>query len=316
MTVAWVLGSTGLLGSALHRELLGRGTALFAPSERLRWGQEPDISLQISSTIRAFAELARISGRWEIYWAAGVGTMGSLPNELVPETKVLLLLLTLIKTNPYLLATPGSFAFASSAGAIYAGSEDDIVNEKSAPAPINAYALAKLEQEGSVQSCLSNSCNITALIARISTIYGPGQSDGKQQGLITHIARSIVRNRPIQIYVPFDTIRDYIETDDVARVIISALRNSASSQLVKTKIVASERPTTIAEIISIFKRLSRRRPLVVTSASSMGKFYSRRVQFESIEAPACTSLVKTSLVEGIAKVIAAEKDSFARASFI
>ena len=126
---------------------------------------------------------------------------------------------------------------------------------------------------------------------------------------------TLAKNRPIQIYVPFDTIRDYISADDVARVIISALRSSHSHQIVTTKIVASERPTTIAEIISIFKRIFRRRPLVVTSASGMGKLYSCRVQFRSIVAPTCTSLVKTSLVVGIAQVIAAEKDAFTRATF-
>lgn len=43
-----------------------------------------------------------------------------------------------------------------------------------------------------------------ALIARISMFYGPGQAKDKQQGLLAHIARCILRNQPIQIYVPYD----------------------------------------------------------------------------------------------------------------
>ena len=152
----------------------------------------------------------------------------------------------------------------------------------------------------------------SAVIARISTIYGPGQATGKQQGLMAHIARCIVRNRPIQIYVPFDTIRDYIAVDDAAGAMIALAEAAGSSPRVLIKIVASERPSTIAEIVSIYKRLARRTPRVVTSASPLSSLYSRRVQFRSVVGPDCGTSRKTSLLVGIAKVMAAERSAFAR----
>ena len=64
MTVAWVLGSTGLLGSALCRALRCRETALFSPAERFRWGSEPELALQMAAAVGAFAaRVGRIEPR-------------------------------------------------------------------------------------------------------------------------------------------------------------------------------------------------------------------------------------------------------------
>lgn len=312
MTLAWVVGSTGLLGSALCRELRRRGTSLFSPSERLHWGREPELASQVALAVQAFA--GRVGGveRWEIYWAAGVGTMSSSTSDLAPETRTLALLLRLIQSTPMLMALPGALAFSSSAGAIYAGSRDEIISEITPHAPNSAYAHEKLKQEDLLRSFALECNHLTVLLARISTIYGPGQSLGKQQGLLAHIARCIVRNRPIQIYVPFDTIRDYIAVDDAAATMVEALRANADRPRVVTRIIASEHPTTIAEIISIFKRITRRTPRIVTSASRSSNLYSRRVQFQSVATPECAPRSRTSLLIGIAQVLAAERAAFVR----
>ena len=314
MTVAWVLGSTGLVGSALCRELRRQGTPLFAPADRLRWGREAELVSQLAAAAHAFAERADADERWEVYWAAGVGTMSSLISDLALETRTLALLLRLIESEPVLMAKPGALAFASSAGAIYAGSRNEIITEQTAPAPTTAYAHEKLKQEGLVSSFALDTSQTTALLARISTIYGPGQSTGKQQGLLAHIARCTVRNQPIQIYVPFDTIRDYIAVDDAAAVMVASLRVSSQRPCVLTKIVASEHPTTIAEIISIFKRITRRAPKIVTSANRLSSLYSRSVQFQSVQIPECIPHSKTSLMIGISQVMAAERAAFASSS--
>jgi UDP-glucose 4-epimerase len=310
MTVAWVLGSTGLLGWALHREICGRGAALFSPTGPLSWGQETVLAAQIATAVRTFGKHAQSAGRWEIYWAAGVGTMSSSPERLAPETRALGMLLRLIGSDERLMTVPGGFAFASSAGAIYAGSTHDVVSETSALAPTTFYAHAKLEQEALVRAFVGASGNVAGLIARISTIYGRGQSESKQQGLLTHIARSIIQNRPVQIYVPFDTIRDYIAVDDAAAAIVTELVACVDRQRVVLKIVASEQPTTIAEIISIFRRVSRRKPLVVTSSSRLGGLYSPRLTFQSVFARDHRTRKRTSLLIGIAQLMSSERVSY------
>lgn len=310
MNIAWVLGSRGLLGSALCRMLRFKGTELFFPAERFRWSNESDLAIQLTTAVQAFSARIEAARRWEIFWAAGVGTMSSSEKELALETRALAMLLRLVESDPQLAFMPGAMSFASSAGAIYAGSTDHTISESTVPVPTTVYAREKLKQEDLVRSFTQASGSRTALLARLSTVYGPGQSLSKQQGLLAHIARCILKNQPVQIYVPLDTIRDYIDADDAATAIIAAIRAVSENPGVYTKIIASEQPTTIAEIISIFKRITRRAPRIVTSASRLTSVYSRRIQFQSVADPMIKSLKKTSLLTGIAKVMAAERATY------
>ena len=312
MTIAWVLGSGGLLGAALCRALRNNGTELFTSPEHLCWDNGPKLASQLAFTVQAFASQVRAGDRWEIYWAAGVGTMSSSEDALAPETRALSLLLQLIESEPRLMAASGAIVFSSSAGAIYAGSRDGVVTENTSPAPTTAYACEKLRQEDLIRSFTVTNNRMTVLIARISTLYGPGQAAGKRQGLLAHIARSLLRNQPIQIYVPYDTIRDYIAADDAAAAMLAALRATSADPRLLTKIIASETPTTIAEIISIFMRIARRAPRIVTSASRLSSLYFRCMQFRSIVLPECARTPGRSLIVGIAQLLAAERAAFVR----
>ncbi len=310
MSIAWVIGSGGLLGTALCRALRDDGTALFTPRSRFQWHDPVALEASMKAAIDAFESQVGDAGRWELYWAAGVGTMSGNEADIQPETRALTRMLQLLGANTRLMALPGAISLASSAGAIYAGSADRVITEKTAPQPTTPYAFAKLEQESLVANFTQAHPNLIGMAARISTLYGGGQASGKKQGLLTHIARKIIRNQLIQIYVPFDTIRDYISAHDAARVMIRALRAQPSASRFLIKIVASERPTTVAEIVSTFKRIVRRPPRIVTSANRMTSLYSRRVQFRSVVLPAAGAVPSTSLAIGISQLMTAERAAF------
>lgn len=314
MKIAWVIGSGGLLGSALCNALRRNGFALFCPEERFVWGDETVLRSQMERSVRAFTMQPSTSSGWALYWAAGVGAMSSAEDALTPETKALAMLLQCFASEAQLMAVPGAITFASSAGAIYAGSKDAIITERTAPAPTTAYAREKLKQEELLTAFALTHSLLTVLNARISTVYGPGQAAGKKQGLLTHIARRILRNQPIQIYVPYDTIRDYIAVADAAGAMVGALSLACQQPGVCTKIIASEKPTTIAEIISVFKRIARRAPLIVTSASKLSNLYARRVQFRSVVLTDGAKPMVTSLAVGIARLMVAERAAFVRSS--
>ncbi|WP_341887422.1 NAD-dependent epimerase/dehydratase family protein [Variovorax sp. YR752] len=307
MTLAWVLGARGLLGSALCRALSLRGVRPFAPSEKFQWTNESSLRSQIESAVREFSAHASQANHWEIYWAAGVGTMGSSEEALGPETRALAWLLELIQSDTRLVAMPGKLVFSSSAGAIYAACSDEVITERSLPAPNSAYGREKLSQEDLLRSFCAANPAMTVLLARISTLYGAGQATGKPQGLLTHVARSIVRNKPVKIYVPIDTIRDYIAVDDAAMELISVLDELNSSRGLSVKIIASERPVTIAEIISIFKRVAKKSPKITTGISGSSKLFSRRVQFRSIVPSGPRRRKFRSLTVGIAQLLGAER---------
>lgn len=312
MTIAWVIGRSGLLGSALSRALVRDRSTLFEYGGRFAWHELNVLKTQIEEATKAFAQVVAGADRWEIYWAAGVGTMMSSEAQFVPETRALGWLLDAIERSRTLLTGRGVFALASSAGAIYAGSREALITEAVPVAPTSAYAHAKLEHEAMVDR-FAMECGAAALIARVSTLYGVGQSKAKAQGLVTHISHCIVRNRPIRIFVPLDTIRDYIAADDAAAAMIDESRLASEFKRTDIRIIASEQPATIGEILSIFKRIARRPPRIVTSATSSTGIYTRRIQFRSIAPVRVPSRPRTTLPVGINQVLAAERAFFVTA---
>jgi UDP-glucose 4-epimerase len=126
------------------------------------------------------------------------------------------------------------------------------------------------------------------------------------------MARSVIRNRPIQVFVPYDTIRDYVDADDAAHAMIGTMRAANEESRVLTKIIASEYPATIAEIVSIFKRLARRSPLVVRSANKLTSLYTRRVQFRSVVVSSYVRSPGKRLPVGISQLMRAEHLAFTK----
>ena len=188
-----------------------------------------------------------------------------------------------------------------------------LVQVQAAAADVHA-----VEQEA-MAARFASETDVDVFIARISTLYGVGQSGAKAQGLLTHISRCIVRNRAFQIFVPLDTIRDYIAADDAAAMMIEASRQGAVPTMKRggrthIRIVASERPTTIGEIVAIFKRIARRPPRFVTSATPASSVYTRRMQFRSNLAPLPLAHPKTTLLVGISQVLEAERARYVAAS--
>ncbi|NCT82165.1 MAG: NAD-dependent epimerase/dehydratase family protein [Comamonadaceae bacterium] len=309
MSLDWVIGSGGLLGAALLRQLQPGEGRRFVPAERFCWAEPQRLVGQVRAAVAAFEQQARQARSWNLYWAAGVGAMGSTPAELATETLAWGALLQAVADSPVLCAGPGRIVLASSAGAIYAGLRAESIDEGCEVAPTTPYAEAKLSQERLLADFSARQLPVAALTARISTLYGPGQAYGKRQGLISHMARSIVRNRPIQIFVPFDTVRDYITADDAAGLMVDSARALAPGAA-RMRIVAAERPTSIAEIVATFHRVARRPVLVVTSAGQLSSLYLRRVQFRSNWAAARPAAC-TSLAVGVSQVLAAARLAYA-----
>ena len=310
MTVAWVVGSGGLLGRALCRGLHRRHIRRFDAGP-LDWADLRELRSQIDRAIVTFASTLSETDDWQLYWAAGIGTMGSRKQELEVETSILSHLLERLGQRSDLVARRGGIVFSSSAGAIYAGCHDDPICERSQELPTTDYGRSKLEQERIVRGMMPAGGRWSALVARLSTLYGPGQSMGKGQGLIAHIARSVLRNRPVRIFVPLDTIRDYLHVDDAADEMICGARSLRGGQIV-TRIVASERATTIAEILGAFRRVAHRAPRIITSASPITALYSHRVQFRSCDRR--FGLQQTSLGVGIARLLEFERRQYAAGS--
>ncbi len=196
--------------------------------------------------------------------------------------------------------------FASSAGAVYAGSQGPPFTELTTPRPRTPYGSAKLAMESDVRA-FAEATGTPALIGRIANLYGPGQNLAKAQGLVSHICRSHLNGQPLLLYVPLDTLRDYLYVRDCAAAVVAglaALPQAADSPRVVTKILASGHSTTVAGLLGESSRLFRRRPRVVLGSSSAAAGQVRDLRLRSVVWPELDRLARTPLPVGMASTAA------------
>lgn len=317
MVRAWVLGSGGMLGRAITRDLRRQGAEIYRYSESFHWKNLDRIRSQFRQAVGEFLGGLSRGEHWEIYWAAGVGAMGSTKTDLDSETAGLEALLSLLREQLSGNNAMGSIGFASSAGALYSGCPDFEITESSAVTALTDYAKAKLAQEQLLQSFVSSVADVSLLVARFSTLYGPGQSFGKQQGLLSHIARCALRHQPVEIFVPLDTSRDYLFIDDAACEFIGSLRelrDDGSSS--RVRIIAAERSVTISEVVSTFNRLTKKRVRIVCNRNNMSSLYAPRVSYRSMYPPLVNlGFRRHTLLEGTAILLRAERMAYIAGSY-
>lgn len=309
MALSWVIGSGGLLGSALQRSIQSnKFLQPFNPNFKFTWGNLNHLAIEFDNATKEFSTI--VAGHsWQIYWAAGSGAMSSSKESLEKETEIVTLFLNFLKKN-ISPESSGAIFFSSSAGAIYAKHSKDLITENSPPSPNSHYGNEKILHERLFCDFSKVRPKISLLIGRLSTLYGIGQSSSKSQGLISALARNIIQKKPTHIYVPLDTIRDYLFCDDAAQEIINSLANLEYGEI-KTKIFAAEKCTTISEIISVFSRISKIKPRIITSLSQNSQLYSPQTKFKSMYTK---EYEKTPLYIGIARVFADELSQYAQPS--
>lgn len=305
-TCAWVVGVGGMLGRSVRRSLEVRRTALFVAPRPFDWNDLRALPAQIEEAARRFADASASCNRWEIYWAAGVGTMASTEADMLAEGVALRALLDAVRTDRRLRDLPGAFVLASSAGGIHGGSNVSQITEQTPPAPGSAYGRTKLAQEQLVHEAFEGAARQAVLVARLSSLYGIDQSSTKPQGLLTHIARSIVRNRVVHMYVPYDTQRDYLAADDAAEALVGATAALPAGAAL-TRLVAAQRSVTIAEIVAAFRKVAHKPPRVVTSASPLSSLYARSVSFRSVHPGLHAESPRRPLLVGVSQLLQAER---------
>lgn len=259
--ITWTIGAGGLLGSAVTR----RSVRTFSGAP-MTWGAgtaDPDAW---SSDVRAFREAAS-DGPWGIVWAAGAATVSSSEREAAAELATLTALLHALRSEPP--RGPGAFFLTSSAGGVYAGSAAPPFSEATTPHPVSAYGDLKVQQEAAASEALAGTCPV--VIGRISNLYGPGQNLGKLQGLISRLAMAAATQEPLNIFVPLDTIRDYIYVDDAAAMALHwtgvALAEQPEGPVVR--IIASGDSVTVGQLIRTMRVVTKRRiPIALGSHPS------------------------------------------------
>jgi UDP-glucose 4-epimerase len=291
--LVWLVGRGGLLGSALVRALgTGPGTSVCwpGPLTPFDWRAPEAVQRQMDECASQFARAA-INGdfaSWTMIWAAGAGVVGTSLADLTNETTTLTHAVQRLSHHLRRLdcAIPGFVFLASSAGGVYGRCPDSPATERSRPDPISDYGREKLRQE---ERLVRWACDqgVSTLIGRIANLYGPGQKLDKPQGLISHLVRTLVLNQPAHVYVPLDTLRDYLHVDDCASAIVTALDRLRTETIAAReprqvlKIFASEQPRSISSLLGLISQVTRRRPLIIHAARAVAQQQPRSLTFRS-----------------------------------
>lgn len=283
----WIIGERGLLGSALmkrypsHHPHFTLWQPLRPPFE---WERPEILKTQFATQIELFKNKTAQFEGWTILWAAGAGVIGSSESALKGETKNFSFFLETLKNLDSSFLEKGTFCLASSAGGIWAGSQTFPCNESSPECPISEYGRQKLEQEQLLKSLNKQNPNLKVLLARISNLYGPGQKLSKSQGLLSQLCRSILLKVPLNIFVPLETVRDYIFSEDCAELMLRAIKKiqlSKSIMAPSVKIFASEDPISISDILGLLHRLTGREPLVSYPNQIFSNLQPKTLSFRS-----------------------------------
>jgi len=312
--LVWVIGKGGLLGTSLSRAISRRASEMaiwecIVPE--FSWDDKDSLSNEFALAIRSFCEM---SGEnycsWIILWAAGASVVGSSPKQLQSETETWKLFLDLLgKTLTSLnFSSPGVIFLASSAGGVYGKSPDPILTESSPCLPISEYGWNKLQQENLLRDWAATRPSVSYLIGRISNLYGLTQNLQKPQGLISHMSWSFIYHKPVHIYVPLDTIRDYFFVKDCAEHVLACVevlnRNTENRRYATgvVKIFASEQPCSIARIVGIFSQIAKHYPKIISAKSPVSQKQPPKLIFRSEIWRELSIRCKTDLLVGINSV--------------
>ena len=233
----WIIGSGGLLGSAL----LGEFPEAFQ-GEKIDWANPRQSVSDLEKNLRKFCAVAENDPQpWLIIWAAGHATVSSDQEICRTELSVFSDFIAYLQDN--LPTGQGTFFLTSSAGGVYAGSTGAPFSAESIPAPISDYGTLKLAQESVAQ----NLTGLRVVIGRLSNLYGAGQDLNKLQGLVSRLVKAGLEKEAVNIFVPLDTIRDFIYVQDAAATIASVVRDPQSPDLV---VIASGEPRSLGTVIA------------------------------------------------------------------
>jgi UDP-glucose 4-epimerase len=305
-TYAWVIGARGLLGSATTAAIARRNDWVLVPADPMPWDNDDDLVEAASATAeRLLRTAATESANWVVLWLAGNAVTSTPPAAIARELHQLGLVLDAVglAAGSHGTARAGAVFYASSAGGVYGGSAHPPFDEQSTPVPISGYGRFKLDAEAALFG-FSRATGVSVLAGRIANLYGPGQKLGKMQGLISHLAKAQFSPKPASIFVPLETMRDYIFVRDCAELVLDSVARlievtASDGRTEVVKNLASGQAVTISNLLGHIRSLAKSQPNVMLGYSAEASMQGLDLRITSTVWPDLDRRQLTSLPAGI-----------------
>ena len=297
--VVWVIGGSGLLGSAVVRAARRDARWEILDAAPLPWNAP--LAEAARANARALVTRAReLRAPWAIVWAAGASTVASTDEQASTEATAFTLAMHEIAAETS--DVPGTLLLSSSVGAVYGGSPHPPFTESTSPQAISPYGRLKLAQEDAVREFAARTGS-RAVIGRITNLYGPGQRLGKAQGLISHLVLSRFSVSPTSIFVPLETVRDYLFVDDCAWLVLDCLERAQAADVppgsAVVKILGSGQSTSISTLLGTLRYLSKVSPAISIGTRPSSGSQARDLRVVSAVWPELDRRERTPLAAGI-----------------
>ena len=298
--LVWVVGAGGLVGQHVTAELRRSGQEVRTTD--VPWADE-DASIRVlTGAVEDFAR-ARRGRPWSVAWCAGAGVVATGEMELATEVRVFERVAAAL-TASVGPGEDGVLFLASSAGGVYGGSVTPPFDERTEPRPLVPYGRAKLAMEGHA-SVVAQRPGVRVVLGRLANVYGPGQTLGKPQGLLSQLCLADATRRPLPVFVSLDTIRDYLYAGDAARMVVRTMARARAEPegSVVVKVLASGRPVTVGYLVSEARRVFHR-PLRTIPVGGVSAGQVLDLRLESRVWTDVDGLATTPLAAGLASTSA------------
>ena len=242
-TVA-VFGS-GLIGGSVLKAL-GRRDLTASRRVPVSWLERSERLRDLSEAERPLLEAPGL--RMDLIWAAGRTGFGSSREEAAREREAFVDVCEWVRNIAHKRRQGQTvFHVVSSAGGLFEGQR--FVGRGSEPRPLRPYGALKLEQEGIARSVCDE---MPVVVYRPSSVYGYAGDKGRL-GLVTTMISNTKTGIPTRIFGGLDTVRDYVHVDDVGSFI--ARKTAEPICRSSTSLLASGRPASLREVLSIIRRV-------------------------------------------------------------
>ncbi len=255
----------GLIGSTIVNNLLLNGFNVSC-QYTIRWNDQGSFNKAINQCLIKLQKNAK-NNSLHIIWSAGKCGFGSTLNETMLEYEFFNECIQAIIKSIKASNTNTHFHFFSSAGGLYEG----LINvSRSTPFNImRPYGKLKINQEDIL---LEQKECFYLRIYRPSTVYGY-YSENKRKGLIAALISNAIMNKETLIYGNYNTIRDYVWSEDIACFIRNVIiANRSSSDEVYT--LASAMPLNILQIHKIIEKILNKKCLIRFASSPINTLHN------------------------------------------
>jgi UDP-glucose 4-epimerase len=293
----FVFGKNGLIGKSVVDSLIRSGHSVYA-NARIDWKNNDIVCEQIKNSVAAFFNDVKI-GNWMIFWFAGKGGFSVSEEQLDFDRKNFECLLESVER---FMKRPGLVVLASSAGALYCSESGLPFDESSTVHPNSLYGKLKVDQEAALSS-FAEKTDCPVLITRISTVYGPGSDFTNGYGLINHLCMADITRRPLEIFVPMDTSRNYIYSKDAGELVVRfALKCTEDVKKKSIRNVVAPSSVSISEIVATCSKVFKRKVLISNRIDGRQISYSTRFDIKSLHIEEIEPIYWTPISVGISQV--------------